>query len=138
MPLFLASPFTKLGLILLLAVALFSYGWVKGGAGPRAEMLALRTNLDVSRALELQRQAGNAKKAEALFDERLRTARRHASTTTREVPVYVTPKDDAACTVPVGFVSVLDRAADGLMRGADTASGADDTTSAIRPTSRKP
>jgi hypothetical protein len=52
-------------------------------------------------------------------------------TLSQEVPTYVTPKDDSACAINVGAVSVLDAAASGLPALPDAAGGADDAPSGL-------
>jgi len=51
----------------------------------------------------------------------------NASTLAKEIPAYVTPKDDAACTLNPGAVRLLDAAAGGL----PAAPGADDAPSGV-------
>lgn len=45
------------------------------------------------------------------YVDRVHVVREKAQTITREIPIYVTPNADAACTVPVGFVRLHDAAA---------------------------
>ena len=47
------------------------------------------------------------------YVDRVEYIQQAAKIITREVPVYVTQKADAACTVPVGFVRIHDAAATG-------------------------
>ncbi|UII65660.1 hypothetical protein [Xanthomonas translucens] len=47
------------------------------------------------------------------YVDRVQVVREVGATITREVPVYVTEKADAACPVPVGFVRLHDAAAEG-------------------------
>ena len=47
------------------------------------------------------------------YVDRVRVVREVGTTITKEVPVYVTAKADAACAVPVGFVRLHDAAAEG-------------------------
>jgi hypothetical protein len=49
----------------------------------------------------------------------------------QEVTTYVTPKDDAGCTVGAGAVRLLDAAAGGLPALSDPAGGADDAPSGV-------
>jgi len=55
----------------------------------------------------------------------------NASTLAKEIPAYVTPKDDAACTLNPGAVRLLDAAAGGLPAVPDAAPGADDAPSGV-------
>lgn len=47
------------------------------------------------------------------YVDRVQVVREVGATITKEVPVYVTAKADAACPVPVGFVRLHDAAAEG-------------------------
>jgi hypothetical protein len=45
------------------------------------------------------------------YVDRVHTIYVHGATLTQKVPIYVTAHDDAACTVPLGFVRLHDAAA---------------------------
>lgn len=45
------------------------------------------------------------------YVDRVQVVRANAQIITKEIPIYVTPTADAACTVPVGFVRLHDAAA---------------------------
>ncbi|MGO1069241.1 hypothetical protein [Lysobacter sp. CA199] len=45
------------------------------------------------------------------YVDRVQVVRGNAQIITKEIPIYVTPTADAACTVPVGFVRLHDAAA---------------------------
>lgn len=62
------------------------------------------------------------------YVDRVQVVREVGATITKEVPVYVTAKADAACPVPVGFVRVHDAAAQG--RVPDPAAGDPDAPAA--------
>jgi hypothetical protein len=55
----------------------------------------------------------------------------NATTLTKEIPAYVTPKDDAGCTLNTGAVRLLDAAAGGLPAVPDAPSSADDAPSGV-------
>jgi len=59
---------------------------------------------------------------------RIRTV---TQTLIREVPVYVDPKADAACTVPVGFIRLWNSAASGVESVPDSAAGANEAASGV-------
>jgi len=50
---------------------------------------------------------------------------------TKEIPTYVTPPDDARCTLTTGAVRLLDAAARGLPAVPDPAGSADDASSGV-------
>ncbi|AKC77313.1 signal peptide protein [Xanthomonas arboricola] len=54
------------------------------------------------------------------FIDRVQIVREVGATTTREVPIYVTQKADAACAIPAGFVRLHDAAATGHPAGPPT------------------
>lgn len=45
------------------------------------------------------------------YVDRVQTVYVAGATITKEIPIYVTPKADAACTIPAGFVRIHDAAA---------------------------
>ncbi|GAE48743.1 hypothetical protein [Xanthomonas arboricola] len=54
------------------------------------------------------------------FIDRVQIVREVGTTITREVPIYVTQKADAACAIPAGFVRLHDAAATGNPAGPPT------------------
>lgn len=54
------------------------------------------------------------------YVDRVQVVREVGATITREVPIYVTEKADAACPVPIGFVRLHDAAAKGRVPGPAT------------------
>lgn len=50
----------------------------------------------------------------------MQIVREAGATITREIPIYVTPKADAACAIPAGFVRLHDAAASGNPAGPPT------------------
>ncbi|RNK82756.1 hypothetical protein C9390_01420, partial [Xanthomonas vasicola pv. vasculorum] len=55
------------------------------------------------------------------YVDRVQIVRQAGATITREIPIYVTQKADAACTIPAGFVRLHDAAATGNPAGPPTA-----------------
>ncbi|MCS3807763.1 hypothetical protein [Xanthomonas sp. 4461] len=55
------------------------------------------------------------------YVDRVQIVREAGATITREIPIYVTQKADAACAVPAGFVRLHDAAASGHPAGPPTA-----------------
>jgi hypothetical protein len=55
----------------------------------------------------------------------------NASALTKEIPAYVTPKDDARCVINTGAVRLLHDAASGLPALPDAASSTDDAPSGV-------
>ncbi|PPU21361.1 hypothetical protein [Xanthomonas arboricola] len=54
------------------------------------------------------------------FIDRVQIVREAGATITREIPIYVTQKADAACAIPAGFVRLHDAAATGNPTGPPT------------------
>jgi hypothetical protein len=123
----------KLWWMVPLGIALwYSYNWSyeRGAASRNTEIVALKAERDVALGqvedlnARIKRQqdaftlATNGLKAELAtvrtdLGKKLDDAERRAKIIrVKEVPVYVTAKADAACTVPVGFVSLHNEAAD--------------------------
>ncbi|TWR01211.1 hypothetical protein FQJ85_23475 [Xanthomonas vasicola] len=55
------------------------------------------------------------------YVDRVQIVREAGATITREIPIYVTQKADAACAIPAGFVRLHDAAATGNPAGPPTA-----------------
>ena len=62
-------------------------------------------------------QAALSEKVVIRYVDRVRVVREVGATITKEIPVYVTAKADAACPIPAGFVRVHDAAAQGVPLG---------------------
>lgn len=74
-------------------------------------------------ALRLQGELEQAALSERVvihYVDRVREVRVVGATITREIPIYVTAKADAACPIPAGFVRVHDSAAQGVPVGEPT------------------
>ncbi|WVK05077.1 hypothetical protein AB8807_05530 [Xanthomonas campestris pv. olitorii] len=54
------------------------------------------------------------------YVDRVQIVREAGATITREIPIYVTQKADAACAIPAGFVRLHDAAATGNPAGPPT------------------
>ncbi|MGN6655727.1 MAG: hypothetical protein ACTHJ9_10355 [Rhodanobacter sp.] len=112
-----------LGAGLLAAVA--GYLWLTHARLDRAEARATTAETTAS---SLRGQLAAAKTSERIvthYVDRVHVIHTRGATITREVPVYVTPQADAACTVPLGFARVHNAAAAGTdLPGAAGASDA--------------
>lgn len=64
-----------------------------------------------------------------VYTDRIKTIRAKAETIIKEVPVYVSSKSDAACSIPVGFVWLHDDSAKG--EPTDHAGNPDETAPGI-------
>jgi hypothetical protein len=126
----------RLGAVTLLAVAIFCFGWVKGAGHVEEKWERQTAQIERAHDAEISRLALIKTKVETRYVERSKTARRAVETIVKEVPVYVTAQDDAACHIPTGFVSLLNRAAQGSLPGADPAGVADDPATVARTVTR--
>ena len=117
-------PYRLLALVLL-AVALIGFGWVKGAGHVQAKWDAAVQLQTLHTATGRQKQAEATVKVVTQYVDRVRVVRERADTIIREVPVYVPVQADAACTINRGFVRLHDAAAEGRMpepaRDADAA-----------------
>lgn len=102
-----------LGVLLLIAGIAFS-GWYIRHRIKTAEARAATAEATITRLQGELRQARMGERVVTQYVDRVRVVRERGATITREVPVYVTAKADAACPIPVGFVRVHDSAAQGL------------------------
>ncbi|OMG04651.1 hypothetical protein LN96_13250, partial [Xanthomonas citri pv. citri] len=74
--------------------------------------------LDAKAAAIAERDSARAStKTVVEYVDRVQIVREAGATITREVPIYVTQKADAACAIPAGFVRLHDAAATGNPAG---------------------
>ena len=113
------SPRAIVTLLILLVIA----GLIAGGAWQQhrintadaatrdalARVQAAQVERDTAR--EEARQARQNVRVVTQYVDRVQTVHVQGKTITKEIPVHVTPKADAACVVPVGFVRIHDAAA---------------------------
>jgi hypothetical protein len=98
-----------LGVALLGALGL--YAWFTGHRIDAAEQ---RATVAESSAAAARADLAASKASERIvtrYVDRVHTIYVHGATLTQKVPIYVTAHDDAACTVPLGFVRLHDAAA---------------------------
>lgn len=122
----------RFGACLLLALGLVGFGWVKGAGHVQHQWDAHTAQLEKAHDAEIARLEVVKAKVETRYVERVRLVREAAKVITKEVPVYVTVADDAACRIPAGLVSLLNRAAQGALPVAEPPGGADGTTAVAR------
>ena len=127
---------TRVGAITLLAVAIFSYGWVKGAGHVQDKWDLSAARADKFLDAEVSRLATARAVVETKFVERVKTVRQAAQIITKEVPIYVTAEDDRACLIPDGLVSLLNRAAQSGVPHTDAPSVVDDPAAVARTAPR--
>ncbi|CAD0313890.1 hypothetical protein ABQZ69_19645 [Xanthomonas sp. WHRI 8391] len=78
--------------------------------------------LDAKAAAIAERDSARAstKTVVTQYVDRVQIVREAGATITREIPIYVTQKADAACAIPAGFVRLHDAAATGNPAGPST------------------
>ena len=117
-------PYRWLALVLL-AAALFGFGWIKGAGHVQAQWDAAVQKQALQTAAVRERQAQATVKVVTQYVDRVRVVRETGDTIIKEVPVYVPVQADAACTINRGFVRLHDAAAAGELpetaRDADAA-----------------
>ena len=117
-------PYRWLALVLL-AAALFGFGWIKGASHVQAQWDAAVQQQALQTAAIRERQAQATVKVVTQYVDRVRVIREKGETIIKEVPVYVPVQADAACTINRGFVRLHDAAAAGELpetaRDADAA-----------------
>ena len=105
-------PYRLLALVLL-AVALIGFGWIKGAVHVQAQWDAAVQQQALQTSATRLRQAEATVKVVTQYVDRVRVVREKGDTIIREVPVYVPAQADAACTINRGFVRLHDAAAAG-------------------------
>jgi hypothetical protein len=106
------APYRWLALAVL-AAALLSFGWVKGAAHVQGQWDAEKQTVLVKTVTVQAKQAEASVQVITKYVDRVKVIHEKAQIITKEIPVYVTPKADAGCTVPVGFAILHDAAASG-------------------------
>jgi len=97
-----------------LLAALAGYLWITHARLDHAQAAATTAE---ATANSLRGQLAAAQASEHIvtrYVDRVQVIHTRGATLTREVPVYVTPQADAACTVPLGFARVHNAAAAGV------------------------
>ena len=105
-------PYRWLALVLL-AVALIGFGWIKGAGHVQAQWDAAVQQQALQAAAVGERQAQATVKVVTQYVDRVRVVREKGDTIIKEVPIYVPDQADAACTINRGFVRLHDAAAAG-------------------------
>ena len=105
-------PYRLLALVLL-AVALIGFGWIKGAVHVQAQWDAAVQQQALQTSATRLRQVEATVKVVTEYVDRVRVVREKGDTIIREVPVYVPAQADAACTINRGFVRLHDAAAAG-------------------------
>ncbi|WP_447936952.1 hypothetical protein [Thermomonas fusca] len=101
-------------LVLLAAAALVLGAWQIKHRIASAEARAAAAETRANRLQAELQQAQMSERVVTVYVDRVRTVRERGATITREIPIHVTAKADAACPVPAGFVRVHDAAAQGV------------------------
>lgn len=119
-----------LAALLLVAVLLFGLGWMARGDHEQGQ--ATQAERDrLNKAFEQGQAQGTVRdQVVTQYVDRVQVIKERGATIIKEVPVYVSAKADAACTVNAGFVRVHDAVARSLP-APDSAGAADEAPSGI-------
>lgn len=104
----------QLILMLLLIVTIGGFVAWEGHRVSSAEDRAERATGNAARLQAELLEARASVRIVTRYVDRVQIVRERGATITREIPVYVTAKSDAACAVPAGFVSVHNAAAENV------------------------
>jgi len=126
----------RVGAVTLLAAAIFCFGWVKGAGHTQVLADAQMAAVEKARNAEDARLELVKAKVETRYVERVKYVQQAAKTVVKEVPIYVTETDNARCTIPDGFVSLLNRAAQSGVPRADSPAIVDDPATVARAVTR--
>lgn len=122
----------RVGAVILLAAAIFCFGWVKGAGSTQDKWDLMLAANERAHDLEVARLATASVQVKTKFIERVKTIRQAAQIITKEVPIYVTAEDDNACHISDGFVRLLNRAAQSGVPRPDSAGSAFDPAAVAR------
>ena len=119
-----------LGGLLLVAALLFGLGWTARGEHEQDQ--ATQAELDrLAKAFAQGQELGTVRdNVVTEYVDRVQIIKERGATIIKEVPVYVSAKADAACTVNAGFVRVHDAAAKSLP-APEPAGAADEAPSGV-------
>ena len=106
-PEFLIKPLA----FLLAALALLLIGRAWGQHAVYEEWLEANSMAAAAAVVIVGKQGAVTAKVVTVYRDRVQLVEGVTQTITKEVPVYVTEKSDAACVIPVGFVRIHDAAA---------------------------
>ncbi|CEG14893.1 Lipoprotein [Xanthomonas citri pv. citri] len=105
-------------IILLALIALLVGGCVWQEQRVSIARTERKQALDAKAAAIAERDSARAStKTVVEYVDRVQIVREAGATITREIPIYVTQKADAACAIPAGFVRLHDAAATGNPAG---------------------
>ncbi|AZR21951.1 hypothetical protein NX81_005840 [Xanthomonas vasicola] len=109
-------------IILLALIAVLVGGCVWQEQRVSAAQQDRDTALQAKRRAEAERDSAKGSTTVVTkYVDRVQIVRQAGATITREIPIYVTQKADAACAIPAGFVRLHDAAATGNPAGPPTA-----------------
>ncbi|AZR28337.1 hypothetical protein NX80_019875 [Xanthomonas vasicola pv. arecae] len=109
-------------IILLTLIAVLVGGCVWQEQRVSAAQQDRDTALQAKRRAEAERNSAKGSTTVVTqYVDRVQIVREAGATITREIPIYVTQKADAACAIPAGFVRLHDAAATGNPAGPPTA-----------------
>jgi len=101
----------KYAAVAALLLAIWAHGATWAGNRAQAKAEALRAKQEAAALIHMQELAKRADEITLVYLTQTRTIRERGQTIIREVPKYVTAKDDAACVVPAGAIRLLNAAA---------------------------
>ncbi|WP_311238392.1 MULTISPECIES: hypothetical protein [unclassified Xanthomonas] len=105
-------------IILLVLIAVLVGGCVWQEQRVSTAQRERKQALDAKAAAIAERDSARAStKTVVEYVDRVQIVREAGATITREIPIYVTQKADAACAIPAGFVRLHDAAASGNPAG---------------------
>lgn len=100
--------------ILLLVCAIGGFVWWQEDRVSDAEERATKAEDDARSLSQQLNQAKSGVRVVTKYVDRVKIVREVGKTITKEIPVYVTAEADDRCTVPSGFVSVHNAAAENV------------------------
>jgi len=104
------------GIVLILMVGVFAWGWHVGTYHVQAKWDADKKSQAVAMASVESKQAEVTTQVVTQYVDRVQTIQGATKTIIQKVPVYVTAKADASCPIPNGFVRLHDAAAEDSMQ----------------------
>jgi hypothetical protein len=115
---FILPAWAKYAALALIALALYGMGRMDGSRIEGAKHLAYVAKQATATVRIARAQEKVVVQTEIKYRDRIRIIKEKGETIVKEVPVFVTAADDAAVTVPIGFVRIHRAATTGEPAGA--------------------
>lgn len=121
-----------LGVLIIIGIGIFAWGWHVGTDHMQAKWDAEKVAMKATVAIVEAKQAEVSTQVVIKYVDRVQTIQGATKTIIQKVPIYVTAKADAACPIPNGFVRLHDAAAEDSMQLPASSGSVDGQASVVK------